>query len=92
MTQPESKDHFVLVHTAGTLAEAMVIRSVLQSEGIQSPGSVTTDPFPLRDVPEGTHGVEIYAPASQAREAELAIQAHLRAGAKETREDEKPGG
>jgi hypothetical protein len=87
MTQSESKDHFVLVHTAGTLAEAMVIRTVLQSEGIESPGSVTTDPFPLREVPEGSHGVEIYAPASQAREAEQAIQAHLRAGAKETRED-----
>jgi hypothetical protein len=87
MTQPESKDHFVLVHTAGTLAEAMVIRSVLQSEGIQSPGSVTSDPFPLRDVPEGTHGVEIYAPASQAREAQRAIEDHLRTGANEARED-----
>ena len=88
MTQPESKDHFVVVHTADTLAEAMVIRSVLQSEGIESPGSVSTDPFPLREVPEGsTHSLEIYAPASQALEAESAIQDHLRAGAKEKSED-----
>jgi hypothetical protein len=33
-----------VVHTAGTLAEAMVIGSLLESEGIPSPGSVSTDP------------------------------------------------
>lgn len=67
----------VVVHTAGTLAEAMVIRSLLESEGIPSPGSASTDPFPLREPPEGTHGVEIYVLESQAEKARRIIAEHL---------------
>ena len=59
MSQQHSKERVVVIHTAGTTAEAMVIRSLLESEGIPSPGSVSTDPFPLREPPGGTHGAEI---------------------------------
>jgi hypothetical protein len=55
----------------------MVIRALLESEGIASPGSVSTDPFPLRETPEGTHGVEVYALESRAEEAKTIIAEHL---------------
>jgi hypothetical protein len=62
----------VVVHTASTAAEAMVIRGLLQSAGIESPGSVSSDPFPLNESPD-MHGVEIYARESQAAEARSLI-------------------
>jgi hypothetical protein len=77
MSQQHSKERVVVVHTAGTLAEAMVIRSLLESERIPSPGSVSTDPFPLREPPEGTHGVEIYVLESHAEKARRIIAEHL---------------
>jgi hypothetical protein len=73
-------DRVVVVHTAGTTAEAMVIRALLQSAGIESPGSESTDPFPLREVPEGTHGVEILVRASDEAVARELIDAHLAGG------------
>lgn len=76
--QHHSKERVVVAHTAGTAAEAMVIRGLLESRGIQSPGSVTTDPFPLREPPEGTHGVEILVLESQAEHARHIIAAYLR--------------
>ena len=60
------------------MAEAMVIRGLLQSAGIVSPGSVSTDPFPLREPPEGTHGTEIVVLESHADEARRLIAEYLR--------------
>lgn len=60
------------------MAEAMVIRGLLESEGIKSPGSVSTDPFPLGEPPEGTHGVEIYVLESQVGKARRIIAEHLK--------------
>jgi hypothetical protein len=56
----------------------MVIRGLLESEGMRSPGSVSTDPFPLREPPEGTHGVEIYVLESQMEKARRIIAEHLK--------------
>ena len=80
MTQQHSQERVVVVHTAGTLAEAMVIRGLLESEEVRSPGSVSTDPFPLREPPEGSHGVEIYVLESQAEKARRIIAEHLKCG------------
>lgn len=66
-------ERIVNVHTAGTLAEAMVIRGLLETAGIRTPGSVSTDPFPMREPPEGTHGVEIFVLESEADEARRVI-------------------
>lgn len=77
MSDPQRRDRVIIAHTAGTPAEAMVIRGLLESAGIHSPGSVSSDPFPLRDVPEGTHGVEIYVLESQADEARRLIADYL---------------
>jgi hypothetical protein len=77
MTDSHSKERVVIVHIAGTLAEAMVIRGLLESANVQSPGSVTSDPFPLREPPEGMSGVEIVALESQADEARRIIAEYL---------------
>jgi hypothetical protein len=78
MSRQHSHERVVVIHTAGTMAEAMVIRGLLESEGIRSPGSVSTDPFPLREPPEGTHGVEISVLESQAENARRVIAEHLK--------------
>jgi len=75
--QQRSRERVVIAHTVGTFAEAMVIRGLLQSRGIYSPGSASTDPFPLRQPPEGTHGVEIYVLESQANDARRIIAEYL---------------
>jgi hypothetical protein len=68
----------IVVHTAGSMTEAIVIRGLLQSAGIPSPGSVSTDPFPLREPPEGTHGTEIVVLESHADEARRLIAEYVR--------------
>jgi hypothetical protein len=80
MSQQHSQERVVSLHKATTMAEAMVIRGLLESEGIRSPGSVSTDPFPLGEPPEGTHGVEIYVLESQVEKARRIIAEHLRKG------------
>jgi len=70
----ESKERIAVAYTASTAAEAMVIRSLLASAGISSPGANSSDPFPFRDVPDGsTHGAEIFVPESQVEEARRII-------------------
>lgn len=74
MVDHHNGERVVNVHTAENATEAMVIRALLESAGIQSPGPVTSDPFPMRDPPEGTHGVEVYVLESQAKAAENLIR------------------
>jgi hypothetical protein len=69
-----SQERVVVAYTAGTAAEAMVIRGLLESAGISSPGSGSNDPFPLRESPEGTHGVEVYVLEPRAEEARQLIE------------------
>ncbi|MFZ0637956.1 MAG: hypothetical protein WA755_09940 [Candidatus Acidiferrales bacterium] len=78
MSESDRVARSVVVHTAGTATEAMVIRSLLESKGIQSPGSVSSDPFPLREAPEGMHGVEIIVLESHADAARKVIEDYLR--------------
>jgi hypothetical protein len=92
MNENSARERVVNIHTAGTTSEAMVIRGLLESEGISSPGSVSHDPFPLRETPEGTHGVEVYVLESRAEEARKIIAQHLRTAKQEARDiaaDEK---
>jgi hypothetical protein len=66
-------ERIVVAHVASTAAEALVIRGLLESAGIHSPGSASSDPFPLNDPPEGPHGAEVYVRESQAEEARQLI-------------------
>src|ERR1700730_11491912 len=72
--QDSSQERVVVAYTAGTAAEAMVIRGLLESVGISSPGSSSNDPFPLRETLEGTQGVEVYVLEPRAEEARQLIE------------------
>ncbi len=73
MAEEYSNEKVVIAHVADNATEALVIRGLLQSKGIHSPGSVSTDPFPIPEQPEGPHNVEIFVLESQAAEAQKII-------------------
>lgn len=77
MSDQPTRERTVLVHTAGTTTEAEVIRGLLESAGIASPGSVSSDPFPMREPPQGMPGVEIVVLESQAEDARNIIADYL---------------
>jgi hypothetical protein len=74
-------DKLVIAHTAESASEAMVIRGLLESAGIHSPGSASSDPFPLNEPPEGSHGTEIFVRESQAAEAQRIIAEYAKGNA-----------
>ena len=76
MDEP-TPERTVVVHRAGTATEAMIIRGLLESAGIASPGSTSSDPFVLNEPSEAMHGVEILVLESQAEEARGIIQDYL---------------
>ncbi|MGH9796282.1 MAG: hypothetical protein ACRD5G_16060 [Candidatus Acidiferrales bacterium] len=76
MKDKRNEEATVIVHLAGTATEAVVIRGLLESAGISSPAPTTMDPFPLRENPKGTHGVEIMVLESQAEQARKVIAEH----------------
>lgn len=78
MANHYENERVVVAYTAGSVSEAMVIRCLLEANGILSPDSTTTDPFPLNEPPEGTHGTEIYALESQADEVRRIIETYRR--------------
>ena len=67
------EERIVLVHQAGTSTEAVVIRGLLESAGIASPGSAGPDPFPMREPPEGFRDTDIVVLESQAEDARRVI-------------------
>jgi hypothetical protein len=64
----------VTAYMAGSAEEAMVIRGLLESAGISSPGSESADPFPIPENPESPHGLAILVLESQADEAREIIE------------------
>ena len=70
----DSSEPFVIVFEATTTAEALVVRGLLQSAGIDSPDFDAADPFPMKEPPEGVHGTEVWARESQAEDAARIIQ------------------
>jgi len=77
MSDQPTREKTVTVHTAGTWTEAVVIRGLLESAGISSPALTTSDPFPMREPPEGTSGVEILVRESQSEEARRIIEDYV---------------
>ncbi|MCL4523328.1 MAG: hypothetical protein M1453_15165 [Acidobacteria bacterium] len=67
----------MVVHQAGSSTEAVVIRGLLESAGISSPGSAGSDPFPMREPPEGFRDSDIVVLESQAEEARAVIASYL---------------
>jgi hypothetical protein len=73
-----SKEKVVVAYVAGNAEEAMVIRGLLASNGIYSPGSESTDPFPLNEPLDASHGVDILVLESQADKARQIIEENLK--------------
>jgi hypothetical protein len=70
----DSHEPFVIVFEATTTSEALVVRGLLQSAGIDSPDFDAADPFPMKEPPEGVHGTEVWVRESQASDAARIIQ------------------
>jgi hypothetical protein len=81
MTENHVNEPLVVAHVAESATEAMVIRGLLQSAGIASPGSVSSDPFPIPENPEGPHGTEIFVLKSQVEEARRVIEEYTKSDA-----------
>ncbi len=73
-----SREKVVVAHVAGNSEEAMVIRGLLASAGIDSPGSSSTDPFPMSEPLDASHGVDVLVLESQADEARRLIAEYLK--------------
>ena len=72
-----TEDLVIVIHHAGTATEAVVLRSLLESAGIESPGSASADMFPMREPPEGFSDADIVVLQSQAEEARVIIEEYL---------------
>ena len=90
MPEEYSNERVVIAHMAENATEALVIRGLLESKGIQSPGSVSTDPFPIPENPEGPHNVEIFVLESQAEEARKVIAEYQSANNVSLEESDEP--
>ena len=77
MSDDRSNERVVVAHTAESSTEAMVIRSLLESAGIETADELSADPFPIPENPEEPHNLEIRVLESQADEARKVIAEYL---------------
>jgi hypothetical protein len=89
MSEDHVNEPLVVAHLAENTTEAMVIRGLLQSAGIDSPGSVSSDPFPIPENPEGPHGTEIFVLESQVQKARKVIEEYTKSDALLEQESEE---
>jgi hypothetical protein len=68
-TKPDDGEPFVAIFETETPEEAVILRGLLQSGGIDSPSPTFSDPFPLPTHSEITHGTEILVRISQVEAA-----------------------
>ncbi len=81
MSEDHINEALVVAHVAENATEAIVIRGLLQSAGIDSPGSVSSDSFPIPENPEGPHGTEIFVLESQVEKAREVIAEYTKSDA-----------
>jgi hypothetical protein len=78
LERDHSREKTVVIHTAGSAVEAVVIRGLLESAGIESTGLVTSDPFPMSEPGDAFHGSDVIVLESQADKAKRIITDYLR--------------
>ncbi len=71
------QEETVAVHRADSWTEAVVIRGLLESAGIDSPSLTHTDPYPFSNPPAHFPGAEILVRESQVEEARQIIADYL---------------
>jgi hypothetical protein len=76
-SEGERQEETVVVHRADSSTEAMVIRGLLESAGIDSPPLTRTDPYPFSNPPADFPGAEILVRESQVEEARRIISDYL---------------
>jgi hypothetical protein len=74
--KPAAEDPFVVIYETETAEEATILRGLLQSAGIESPPTVFSDPFPLPNFSEVTHGTEVIVRASQVDDANQILKSY----------------
>jgi len=87
------KRDFVCIHTAESESEAMVIRSLLEANGIHSPGPELVNPLLLKGGGQGFQTLEVHVPEAQVDAARRIITEYLEANASDFSEfkEETPG-
>ena len=83
------EEETVAVHRADSWTEAVVLRGLLESAGIDSPPLTRTDPYPFSNPPADFPGAEILVRESQAEEARAIIAEYL-ASAERGEQAEEP--
>jgi hypothetical protein len=87
--KPEEQEGTVAVHRADSWTEAVVIRGLLESAGIDSPSLTHTDPYPFSNPPADFPGAEILVRESQVEDARQIIREYLESGAPPSLENEE---
>ena len=77
MADEPTRERTVVVHTARSSMEAMVIRGLLESNGIASPASIEGDPLPFPTPSLDAAGASIVVLESQAEQARHLIHDYL---------------
>jgi hypothetical protein len=80
---PRQRD-LVSAHTAESEPEAMIIRSLLEANGIHSPGPELVNPLLLKRAGQGFRSLEVYVPKEQAEAARRIIAEYLGSNASES--------
>ncbi len=83
----EPLEETVVVHRADSWVEAVVIRGLLESAGIDSPSLTHTDPYPFSNPPADFPGAEILVRESQAEDARHIIAEYMSSVEEEPEED-----
>ncbi len=77
MAEPGNRDALIIIHRATTSTEAMIIRGLLESAGLQVPDFSPGEPFPMHTPPAGMTDGDIAVLASQADDARRIIADYL---------------
>ena len=72
-----SHEPIIVVHTVNSWTEAIVVRGLLMSAGIESPELGHSGPSPMPDLAPILQGIDIYALQSQAARAREVIAEFL---------------
>lgn len=93
MPDSGSTDAFVIVHRAATSTEAMVIRGLLESAGIEVLDFTAGKPLSMHSHPTGFAVDDIAVLASQAEDAKRIITEYLSSneGVEMEQSDDEPG-
>ncbi|HEV2288472.1 MAG TPA: hypothetical protein VGR81_05905 [Candidatus Acidoferrales bacterium] len=91
MNREHSREKTVVIHSAGSDTEAMVIRGLLESAGISCVGSSSTNPFPVDEPLPGFSGSDVVVLESQAQAAQNIIADYLKSNEGIEVEDDDDG-